>query len=335
MSALHSRRSSPERAARGLRQALILADTSKEGVGELLGELEPWLAGRAAGVRIVRDPREFRETSERRGTPRAPGGEPYDLAVVLGGDGTILAAVMAFADEPVPMVGINFGRIGFLASTPASRWRETLESVLSGSGRLEERMRLSIAWDRGGEEQRAVGLNDLVVQRGSHQGMLTLALRVGEDWVTNYRADGLIVATPSGSTGYSLSAGGPILAPAVEAIVVTPICSQGLSNRPIVLPPDAELTLSVNASGGITTLAVDGQVYHSLSQGQLVHVRRHPEPYPLYAMPDLDPFRRLRSRLGWRGSVEPDDFGAFGAAPGAAPDGLDSLPPGGAEGGVY
>lgn len=320
-------------AARGLPQVLVLADTSKEGVGTLLGELEPWLAERAQGVRVVDDLHAFRQAAEREGPPRAQGDAPYDLSVVLGGDGTILAAAMVFADAPVPIVGINFGRIGFLSSTPATRWRETLESVLAGSGRLEQRMRLSIEWQRGEERRRAVALNDLVVQRGSHQGMLTLSLRVGEDWVTNYRADGLVVATPSGSTGYSLSAGGPILAPSVSAIVVTPICSQGLSNRPIVLPPDAELTLSVSAATGITTLAVDGQEYNPLSQGQLVRVRRHPAPYPLYAMPDLDPFRRLRSRLGWRGSVEPDVFASeAGERPWAD---LDPLPPAAGEGGVY
>jgi len=139
----------------------------------------------------------------------------------------------------------------------------------------------------------------------SNQGMLTVELSAGSYWVTNYRADGVIVATPSGSTAYSLSAGGPVLVPAVDAFVVTPICPQGLSNRPIVVSADQELSLTVAVSSGITTLAVDGQSFHTLAQGQCVTLRRHPVRYPLYAMPGLDPYRRLRERLGWRGSMEP------------------------------
>jgi NAD+ kinase len=291
-----------------MQKVLILADAAKEPVREMLPELEPWLAKRVPEIRIESEVRAFLQGAARDGCPRASGGEPFDLVVVLGGDGTLLSAVMAFAEEPVPTIGINFGRIGFLAATPDTRWHETLESVLRGEGVLEERMRLAIEWDSGGETRTGVALNDLVLQRGSHQGMLTVALRVGEDWVTNYRADGLIVATPSGSTGYSLAAGGPILAPSVSGLVVTPICSQALSNRPIVLPPDAVLSLSVTSGNGVTTLVIDGQGLHPLPLEQIVTVRRHPVPYPLFAMHGLDPYRRLRSRLGWRGSVEPDVF---------------------------
>jgi NAD+ kinase len=289
-----------------LRRVLVLADQRKEDARALSRELLDWLAEKAVAARLETDVQNYcRERGEGRGSAAA---EPApDLLVVLGGDGTILSAVRAFAQTPVPTVGINLGRVGFLASTPTSRWRETLTSILAGECLPEQRMRLCVEWGGAGGG-RALALNDMVVQRGSHQGMLTVSLRVGADWVTNYRADGLVVATPSGSTAYSLSAGGPILAPDVLGLVVTPICSQGLSNRPIVLHHEAELCLTVADSGGITTLAVDGQGYFPLRRGQLVRVRRHPVPYPLHAMPGLDPYRRLRERLGWRGSVEPDVF---------------------------
>ena len=304
----------------------MVARVQKAGVEDLLAELEAFLAGRVGGVRIERDVEAFFERAREVAPPRP------DLVVVLGGDGMLLGVASVFAARPVPILGINFGRVGFLASTPAGHWRETLESVLEGRGRLEHRMRLRARWTVRGQEKEALALNDLVVQRGSHQGMLTVALQVGDDWVTSYRADGLIVATPSGSTAYSLSAGGPIVAPSVPGIVVTPICSQGLSNRPLVLSDDEEIRLVVSASSGVTTLAIDGKSHYPLAEGEIVRLARHPEDYPVYAMPDLDPYRRLRSRLGWRGTVEPLEL--FETDPEPAVD-EDPLPPHGSEGGRY
>jgi NAD+ kinase len=139
-----------------------------------------------------------------------------------------------------------------------------------------------------------------------NQGLATIHLEVGQQWVSDYRADGLILATPSGSTAHSLAAGGPILAPEMGGIVVTPICAHTLSHRPLVLHPDSEIVLRVSEVTGLVTLAVDGQGFHPLVQGDSVHVRRHPEPYPLLTRPGLDSWRRLRERLGWRGSLDTD-----------------------------
>ena len=282
-----------------IRRALVLANFEKSAVRELASELEPWLAERIDEVRLERDIRGFCTQREE----RAAAGEPLDrpdLVVVLGGDGALLGAVRAFAADPVPTLGVNLGRVGFLASTPASRWKQALEEILAGEGVCEMRQRLCADWTReDGREARGVALNEVTFQRGSHQGMLTAELRSGEYWVTTYRADGVILATPSGSTAYSLSAGGPILEPSVEALVVTPICPQGLSNRPLVLQGEEDLSMRVVSSSGITTLALDGQAFHPLREDQTVIVRRHPEPYPLFVMPGLDPYRRLRDRLGW------------------------------------
>ncbi len=283
-----------------IRRVLVLANYEKAAVRELAAELEPWLASRVDSVRLEADILAFCRAREEAPKKRR---ESFDLVVVLGGDGAILGAVRAFAEDPVPTLGINLGRVGFLASIPAKRWRVTLESVLEGGGVLEHRVRLRARWrSAGGAQESGVALNDLVLLRGARHGMLTLALRVGSTWVTDYRADGVIVATPSGSTAYSLSAGGPILEPSVDALVVTPIGSQGLANRPIVLPGTAELSLEVVASSGETTLAIDGQTYHPLKKGDVVEVASHPDTYPLYALPDLDPYRRLRERLGWGGT---------------------------------
>jgi NAD+ kinase len=285
-----------------VRRVLVLADRRKTGVLNLLLELETWLAERSLEVEVQGDVRAF--CTEREGRDADVAEADPDLIVVLGGDGAMLGAVRAFGARPVPTLGINFGRVGFLASTPAGQWKRVLSGILDGRGVVEPRMRLAAELMSEGGRVTPVALNDFVVTRGVHQGMLTASLSIGKDWVTDYRADGLVIATPTGSTAYSLSAGGPILAPSMLGIVVTPICPQGLANRPIVLHPDSELSITVVDAAGITTLVVDGQDFYRVDLGGTVSIRRHPVPYPLLAMPDLDAYRRLRSRLGWRGSVE-------------------------------
>ena len=266
-------------------RVLVLADQRKPQVVAFLPELEAWLTEKGLATDVVREVRGLE-----RKLPTRP-----DLVLVLGGDGAMLGAARAFADDPVPILGVNFGYLGFLSGTPHQRSLEVLEGILDGSSTPEPRMRLVA--DVG--DRRAVALNDVVLQRGSHQGLLTAGLWVDGEWVTTYRGDGLILATPSGSTAYSLAAGGPVLAPSVLGIVATPLCSQGLSNRPIVLHPDAELEVEVTSATGITTLVVDGQAFYPLEPGARVRIHRHPDPYPLFSMPELDPYRRLRERLGW------------------------------------
>jgi len=277
-----------------IERVLVLADCRKDAVQAFLPELEAWLAERPLEVEVERDILGYARRSGR-GTEPA-GMSNAQLAVVLGGDGAILGAARAFSQRPIPILGVNFGYLGFLSSTPHPRCFEVLESALRGECPVEPRMRLVAELGNGAT---AVALNDVVLQRGSHQGLLTASMSLGEEWVTNYRGDGVVVATPSGSTAYSLAAGGPVMAPSMLGIVVTPLPSQGLSNRPIVLHPDSELTLTVTDAAGITTLVIDGQGFFPLEPGSSVRICRHPEPYPVLAMADLDPYRRLRERLGW------------------------------------
>jgi NAD+ kinase len=292
--------------ARPLRSVRVIADESKREVVALLRKLEPWLRARVETLVVERDVRAFYKEHTAAGTAAS---ESCDAIIVLGGDGAILAAVRAFANTPVPTLGINFGRVGFLASVEAADWREALAELLAGKLVREPRMRLDAQFESArGEKVNAVALNDVVLTRGAFQGMLTLSLSVGRDWVTYYRADGLIVATPSGSTAYSLAAGGPLLAPTMEGLVVTPVCPQALSHRAIVLGAADELLLTVEEASGVTTLVIDGQGFYPVRQGDRVRMRRHPVPWPLLARPGHDPYRRWRDRLGWRGSVEADTF---------------------------
>jgi NAD+ kinase len=303
------RASRPEVAAPragAIRRVLVAANVDKTGVREFGGELLRWLESRGAQATLESDLRAFVKSRTALAAERQSAGVP-DLVIVLGGDGAILAAVRAFATQPVPTVGINFGRVGFLASTPVAHWEEVLSGIFAGEGVLEPRMRLSANLvSHSGETVNAIALNDVVVQRGMTQGMMTVALRVDGEWVTDYRADGLIVATPSGSTAHSLSAGGPILAPSMLGLVVTPICPQGLAYRPLVLDPDSELEIQVAVSAGLTTLVIDGQGFFPMREGDSVELARHPIAYPLLAWARLDPYRRLRERLGWSGRTEPN-----------------------------
>jgi NAD+ kinase len=287
-------------------RVLVLADGEKSNVSALVSELRPWLEKRVRELSIQMDVRAFCKERQAAG---ARASAPPDVIVVLGGDGAILAAARAFAEHPVPTIGLNFGRVGYLASAETSHWEETLTEVFEGRAVLEPRMRVSAELpSASGTRIHAIAMNDVVVTRGAYQGMLEVALKVDEHWVTNYRSDGLILATPSGSTAYSLAAGGPILAPAMQGFVVTPICPQSLSHRPVVLHSDSQLSLTVTRSIGVTTVVVDGQGFFPLHEGDTVKLARHPVPYPLLARPGLDPFKRLRDRLGWRGSFEPDVF---------------------------
>ena len=305
---------------RKVRRALVLADSSKVQADALLEDLEPWIGARVGSVDVVRDLRTFTQDAEqRRGKPVA---DLPDLAIVLGGDGSILSCARAFARHPVPTIGINFGRVGFLASVEMRDWEEALEEVLTGRSVLEPRMRLTAEVNgHTGIGARKIALNDVLVERGAVQAMLTLSLRIGDQWVSDYRADGLILATPSGSTAHSLAAGGPILAPSMRGIVVTPICPQSLSHRAIVTHPDSVLHVRVEQTSGLTTLAVDGQGFQPLKEGDEVRVRRHNVAFPLLARPDSNPYRRVRERLGWRGSFEPGiELERLPAAPAPAAD---------------
>jgi len=285
-----------------LASALILADTRKSSVSELLPEVRAYLAERLPGGVADEDVRTFyQRRRDHRDRPLDP--RP-DLLVVLGGDGTMLSAAAA-AGAPIPTIGINFGRVGFLAPHEAHDWRKGLDEVLAGQARFEPRMRLRTRlFVEGGRKERleVTALNDLAFSRGAVQGMVGVSLEVGGEWVSDYRADGLIVATPSGSTAYSLAAGGPLLAPSMDGIVVTPICPHALSHRPLVLAPDSEIALRVTQASGLVTMSVDGREFHPLEEGDVALVERHPEPWPLLAPAEQSPWLRLRERLGWRGS---------------------------------
>ena len=282
-----------------VRSVLLLADGHKGDVSAAVGEVERHLEGLGATVETHADVRSL-HTEEGRFQPVCE----HDLTVVLGGDGSVLTAARLFEGVPVPTIGINFGRVGFLASLEVSSWREGLDDVFAGRALVEDRMRLGASVLRSDGEALPVvlAMNDVVISRGGTPSVAEFELLSAGRRVTDYRADGLIFATPSGSTAYSLAAGGPILDPALRAVVLTPISAHALSHRPLVLGAEASLEARVVNTAGAVRLDVDGRLVAELGAGDRVLLEASAVPYPLLTTRQFDPWQRLRDRLGWSGN---------------------------------
>lgn len=223
-----------------------------------------------------------------------------DLLVVLGGDGTILSVARDVGAEAVPILGVNLGSLGFLAEITPEELRESLDALLAGQMQTVPRMRFEVRALRGGTERaRFLALNDAVISRGDLSRMIDVEAYADGGQVSRYHGDGLIVSTPTGSTAYSLSAGGPILLPGIEAFVLTPICPHALTQRPIVLPAAVEIELAVHDSDA--QLTVDGQEGLTLAVGDRVSVRRSAHPAHFVVSPKRSRFAVLRAKLGWGG----------------------------------
>ena len=223
-----------------------------------------------------------------------------DVLVVLGGDGTVLAAARAIGPRAVPLVGINLGRLGFLADIPASDAGTTLRRLLGGEYALQERARLEVVTREGEREVKSgLVLNDAVFSKGPEVArLIDIETRVDGHWIGTYRADGLVVSTPTGSTAYNLSAGGPILDPQVDAVILTPICPHTLSVRPLVLRDRSTVEVHLREDDHVQ-LTLDGQVGRALRPGEFVRITRSAHPLQFLTLPDRDHFETVRTKLGW------------------------------------
>ena len=222
-----------------------------------------------------------------------------DLIVVLGGDGTLLSMARAVGDLGVPILGVNLGDLGFLTATTLDEMLPAVEAALAGQMAVDERMRLTARLSRNGQSLGEwSALNDVVIMKSAMSRIVSLSVSVEGRYATAYRADGLIVSTPTGSTAYCLSAGGPIVFPAMDAMVLTPIASHTLTNRPIVLPAShrVEVTLTTDQEVMVT---VDGQVGMPLHQGDVVAVAKAAARLRLLHFPEKDFFNVLRTKLKW------------------------------------
>jgi len=225
-----------------------------------------------------------------------------DLCVVLGGDGTLLHASYVLEGEPVPVLGINLGSLGFLTEVPRPEVHAMLERVLEGDFTLEPRMKLRVHLHRGPDHKKILDgevLNDAVINKGAMARIAGVDAFIDDLPVTTYRADGLIVSTPTGSTGYSLSAAGPILYPTMNAVILTPICPHTLTQRPIVVPDDRKIELRLDADAEEMYLTLDGQTGLPLQPGDRVQIKQSKNKLLLVKNPALDFFSVLRTKLKW------------------------------------
>jgi NAD+ kinase len=267
-------------------------------LAERIAELDEWLRKRGALVLLDH------EAARWLGQPGV-GLEDLagrvDLLVVLGGDGTLLAAARAVGDRAVPLLGVNLGTLGFLAEISGDELFDALEQAFAGRLVVALRMRLDVEVHRGGRiVERYLALNDAVIGKSALSRMIDLETRADGAFVTTYHSDGLIVATPTGSSAYSLSAGGPILLPEGEAILLTPICPHTLTQRPLVLPDHYRIEILVlDTRGGDVHLTVDGQVGVRLEQGDRVAVARSAHPARLLVSPGRSRFAVMREKLRW------------------------------------
>ncbi|SFV86020.1 NAD kinase [hydrothermal vent metagenome] len=226
--------------------------------------------------------------------------EQADLIIVVGGDGSLLNAARTFVDKKIPILGINLGHLGFLADVPMSNMEEIVSEVLNGNFIKEQRHLLLCQIEQDGKVLgQYLALNDAVVHRADSLRMIEFDLLIDDKFVSNQRADGLIITTPTGSTAYALSSGGPIMHPGVNAIGVVSICPHTMSHRPLLVPGESEVVVHIKESDEGATVNFDGQTSVPISARQDIRLKQHESLIHLLHPQDYDYFEIIRSKLHW------------------------------------
>ncbi|MCP4370080.1 MAG: NAD(+)/NADH kinase [Deltaproteobacteria bacterium] len=267
--------------------------------GKKADELEKWL--HAKGVEILRQ------------ESLPPGRQPFEKSVsfapsdlscifVLGGDGTFLSAVRWIGDQDIPILGVKFGEVGFLAETVEENLFSVAESILNNNFATKPRMRLSVKITRSGKKiAEETVLNDVVINKGALARLANIKTYIDDHYLTTFRADGLIVSTPTGSTAYSLAAGGPVIHPLVPGIIMTPICPFTLTNRPLIIPDSAKVTIRLEEKSSDIMLTFDGQEGLKISEENAVIIQKSPRPIRMITIPGQHYFDVLKEKLRWSG----------------------------------
>lgn len=285
-------------------QVGVVGRSRQEGIETVLEELIGAL--RDAGATLLLEDRFGELTSDGGDThTRDSIGAHADLIIVLGGDGSMLSAAREMLQYGKPMLGVNRGRLGFLTDISPDRVREQIAAVMSGDFSSEERFLLDVSVLRNGETvAEGDALNDVVVNSGTSAQMIEVELYIDDEFVNRQRADGLIVSTPTGSTAYSLSGGGPIMHPSLDALLVLPMFPHALSSRPIVIRGDSEIRIDVLARNRIhPPVTCDGQVNMTARPGDSVLLRRNPAVLTLLHPPGHSFYASCRDKLRWSGAL--------------------------------
>lgn len=272
-------------------------------------ELAAWFGARgiemigrplSQGEKFVSRPEDQNPACELEPNENVQIGDNIDLLVVLGGDGTMIATARLIGDRDIPILGINYGSLGYLTEFRIEEMYVALETILAGNYRLDRRVALRVEHLR---ENAVISsnrvLNDVVINKAALARIIEIEARFNKLFVNSFRADGLIIATPTGSTAYNLSAGGPIVFPSMNAIVMTPICPFTLSNRPIVVPDNAEIELNLKTPDEEVVLTLDGQVGVQLQMNDIVRIRKSKTTFNLVEPANRNYFDVLRDKLKW------------------------------------
>ena len=223
-----------------------------------------------------------------------------DLVISLGGDGTLLTAARALVDKDTPLLGINLGRLGFLADVSFANFESYLDAVIQGRYTVEERFFIEGEFfQKNKRTSTNTALNDIILHSYESSSMIEYKISSGGDLIHVQRSDGVIVTTPTGSTAYALSGGGPIMHPSLETLAIVPICPHTLSNRPIVLPADQPIEVSLSSESNMARVTYDGHSHVIMSPDDKIRITRYPEPLTLLHPEDYDYFQVLRAKLYW------------------------------------
>ena len=278
-------------ASRRITSAGIVIKPNHAEARRTAGELSSWLAER--DVRVCEGPFEA-------GQPLSDKALAADLIVVLGGDGTMISTARMAGGSDVLVLGVNYGSLGYLTEFRIEEMFPALEAVIAGRYEVDAREMLDVELLRAGETIAALRvLNDVVINKAALARIIQTDVRLNGLYVNTFRSDGLIVATPTGSTAYNLSAGGPIVFPSMRAVVLTPICPFTLTNRPIVVPDDAEIEIELKHENEGVVLSLDGQTGYSMIAGDIVRIRKSSMSFNLVQPQNRNYFDVLRDKLKW------------------------------------
>jgi NAD+ kinase len=289
--------------ARRFRHAALVGKYHAEGSRGVLDEVARFLIAQGLDVSLERDTAAATGLTDHGAFSAAELGSRADLAVVVGGDGTMLGIARQLAVHGIPLVGINQGRLGFITDIPIGEFKDALAPIIGGDFEEEHRTMLEGGvWRDGHRIFDGLALNDVVVSRGTASSMVELKIEIGDEFVTNLRADGLILASPTGSTAYALSAGGPILHPSMAGWVMVPIAPHTLSNRPVVLPDARDVAIEIVA-GRDASVNFDMHALASLLHGDRIVVRRSMHQVRFLHPRGWSYFGTLRRKLHWNAGV--------------------------------
>jgi NAD+ kinase len=277
----------------------IISKPKKAEIREIIPPLIQWMRERKVEVFLDKETGAILDSHDR-AVPRNEMAAQVDLIIVLGGDGTLLATARALNRKTVPILAVNLGGLGFLTVISQEDLYSTLEAVLAGQARIERRVQIEGELVRADEIISSfLALNDVVLNKGAIARIIDFDVLVDGGFISTFKADGLIVSTPTGSTAYSLAAGGPIIAPTVSAFLITPICAHTLTNRPLVLPDTASIEISVKSQREMAYLTVDGQVGLATHSDDIVRMRKASSYVEIVQPVSKSYFEILRQKLKW------------------------------------